>query len=90
VIEVVGYFGSAGAAVMWLPQVVRVIRHRNDLDALAGISAVAYLTAVLFNALLLSYGWLSHAAPVVLAGSVNLGCASVIVLLLGRARSAAR
>jgi uncharacterized protein with PQ loop repeat len=90
VIEVIGYVGSAGAAVMWLPQVVRAVRHRHDVDMLAGISALAYLTAVLFNALLLSYGWLSHAAPVVLAGAVNLGCALVIVLLLTRARRVAR
>jgi uncharacterized protein with PQ loop repeat len=90
VIEVIGYVGSAGAAVMWLPQVVRALRNRNDVDALAGISALAYLTAVLFNGLLLSYGVVSHAAPVMVAGAVNLTCALLIVALLVRARRVAR
>lgn len=87
-IQVVGYLGSAGAAVMWIPQAHRAIRLRRQAAALAGISLAAYLWATVFNALLLTYGLMSHAGPVVLAGSVNLACAAVIVTTLVAARRA--
>ena len=85
-IEAVGYAASAGAAVMWLPQLARAFRHRHDRAALGGLSLATYATAIVFNALLLSYGLVQQAAPVVVAGSVNLACALgiVTVLLLGR------
>jgi uncharacterized protein with PQ loop repeat len=85
-VHAVGYFGSAGAAVMWIPQAVRAVRLRRQTAALAGISLAAYVMAMVFNALLLSYGLLASAGPVVLAGCVNLACATVItsVLLLSR------
>jgi uncharacterized protein with PQ loop repeat len=86
VIQVVGYLGSTGAAVMWVPQAVRALRHRGQPSALAGISATAYAGAVLFNALLLTYGLLQDAGPVVVAGCVNLACALVIVAVVLDAR----
>jgi hypothetical protein len=46
--------------------------------------------AMVFNALLVSYGLLNHAGPVMLAGCINLVCASVIVSVLLRARVPAR
>ncbi|HWJ81168.1 MAG TPA: hypothetical protein VNS55_02925 [Nocardioides sp.] len=88
-IEAVGYVGSAGAALMWMPQAARALRHRRQAARLAGISASAYLWAIAFNALLLGYGLLGHAAPVVLAGSVNLACASLIVAVVLVARRSA-
>ena len=88
-IQVVGYLASVGAGLMWLPQAWRAVRLRHDAHALAGISTVAYLTAVAFNVLLLTYGVLNGAPPVVVAGSVNVLCATVIVaIVLPRRRSA--
>ncbi len=78
-LEAIGYVGSAGAATMWMPQVARAWRHRHDSDVLGGISFSAYGVAIVFNALLITYGATTDAAPVVLAGSVNLACALAIV-----------
>ena len=64
---------------MWMPQAVRAVRHRRDVEVLAGVSLASYLVAVAFNGLLLTYGLLNHAGPVVVAGCVNLMCAGVIV-----------
>lgn len=89
-IEAIGYVGSAGAATMWLPQTARAIQHRHDAATLAGLSLRAYLTAVVFNALLLAYGLAMHAHPVTLAGAVNLVCATVIVSVLARRGSRGR
>jgi hypothetical protein len=86
VIQIVGYLGSAGAAVMWLPQTIRAVRHRRHAALLAGISPGAYIGAIVFNALLLTYGLVSSAGPVVVAGAVNLACAAVIVSVLLAAR----
>jgi uncharacterized protein with PQ loop repeat len=86
VIQAVGYLGSAGAALMWVPQAFRAVRHRRDPSTLAGISLVAYLVAMAFNALLLTYGVLSDAGPVQLAGCLNFVCAGVIVSVVLRAR----
>lgn len=88
-LQAIGYVGSAGAALMWVPQAFRVMRNRRDADALVGISLVAYLGAVVFNALLLSYGIVSKATPVVVAGTANLLCAAVIVTVLVRSRGVA-
>ena len=85
-IELVGYLGSLGAALMWLPQTFRAVRHRRDAQVLHGISAPTYLTAIVFNALLLTYGLLQDAAPVALAGSINLACAAVITTVVLSAR----
>ncbi len=81
-VEAIGYLGSIGAALMWLPQATRAVRHRHDRTALAGISPAAYLTAVLFNVLLLAYGLASDAGPVALAGCINVVCAAVIIAVL--------
>ncbi|TWG98516.1 hypothetical protein L615_000300000080 [Nocardioides sp. J9] len=78
-VEAIGYVGSAGAATMWIPQAVRAVRHRADPQALAALSRTTYLVAVVFNVLLASYGLAMEARPVVLAGAVNLCCASVIL-----------
>lgn len=86
-IEAVGYVGSAGAATMWIPQAVRAVRHRADPDALAALSLTTYLVALGFNVLLLVYGAVEHARPVVVAGAVNLVCAAVIVVALASGRS---
>lgn len=84
--EAVGYVGAVGSASMWAPQAVRVVRLRHEVEALAGISSVAYAIAVVFNVLLIAYGSSSHAAPVVVAGALNLACASLILVLLRAAR----
>jgi hypothetical protein len=89
-IQAVGYLGSAGAAVMWIPQAARAVRGRHDAATLAALSLVAYLTAIVFNALLLAYGVSTSARPVELAGSVNLTCATTIVAVLLVARRRAR
>lgn len=81
-LEAIGYIGSAGAATMWIPQAARAWKHRNDPAALAGISLSAYAVAVLFNLLLLTYGIVSEANPVIVAGVVNLICALAIVTLI--------
>jgi uncharacterized protein with PQ loop repeat len=89
VIQTVGYLGSAGAAIMWVPQAFRAVRHRRDAAMLAGISTVAYVVAMAFNALLFTYGLLSDAGPVELAGCLNFLCAGVIVsvVVLSRRRA---
>lgn len=84
--EAIGYVGAAGSASMWAPQAVRVVRLRRDARALAGISASAYAIAMVFNVLLVAYGAREHAVPVVVAGAVNLGCATLIFVMLQRAR----
>ncbi len=91
-IEAVGYVGSAGAATMWVPQAVRAVRHRADPEALAALSLSTYLVALAFNVLLLTYGAVEHARPVIVAGAVNLVCAAVIVTAVasGRRRRAPR
>lgn len=86
VVEAVGYVGSAGAASMWVPQAVRALRHRAAGDELSGLSLGGYSVAIAFNALLIAYAVLSHAAPVLVAGCVNLVCAAVIVVTLTRPR----
>ncbi|MFT4262927.1 MAG: hypothetical protein QM572_06080 [Nocardioides sp.] len=90
-IEAVGYVGSAGAATMWIPQALRAWRARHEAAALAGISLTAYAIAVVFNVLLVTYGATTEAPPVVLAGAVNLVCATAIVaVVLGARQRAAR
>jgi uncharacterized protein with PQ loop repeat len=89
VIQAVGYLGSAGAAVMWVPQALRAVRRRHQVSSLAGLSATAYIMAMVFNALLLTYGLLNHADPVVVAGTVNLACATVTVTVVLLARRTA-
>lgn len=71
---------------MWVPQAVRAVRNRRSASSLAGISPVTYLAAIVFNALLVTYGLLNHARPVVVAGCINVVCASVIetVVLMAR------
>ena len=87
-IEAIGYVGAVGSASMWAPQAARVIRLRSDVEALAGISASAYGIAVVFNVLLIAYGTSEHALPVVVAGVVNLLCATLIFAMLQRSRRA--
>jgi uncharacterized protein with PQ loop repeat len=87
VIDAIGYLASLGALLMWLPQGWRVIRHREDERALAGISITAYATGMLFNALLLIYGIGTNGIPVVVAASVNLVMSSLIVTVVTRART---
>ena len=90
-IEAVGYVGSAGAATMWVPQAVKAVRHRADPDTLSAISLATYAVAMVFNVLLIAYGASRDATPVVVAGVVNLVCATVIVaVLVGARRGAAR
>lgn len=78
-IEAIGFVGSAGAAVMWVPQALRVLRLRRTGMTLQGVSPAAYAVAIVFNALLVWYGLTERAVPVVVAGTVNLLCAAVIV-----------
>ena len=85
-IEVIGFVGSAGAALMWLPQASRALAARHDRDAIAGISPASYLVAILFNVLLATYGALEHAVPVVVAGCVNFCCAIAIMTAIALSR----
>lgn len=85
-VGVVGYLASLGAISMWLPQAWRVHRHRDDAAVLAGVSVVAYGTAVVFNALLLAYGVGTSSAPVSLSGAVNLVLSGFIVVVVSRGR----
>lgn len=78
-IEFVGYLASAGAIAMWLPQVLRSVKHRHDPAYLHAISLGAYGVGVVFNGLLISYGALTHSVPVMAAGSVNVVCSVLIV-----------
>jgi hypothetical protein len=78
-IEAIGYVGAAGAASMWMPQMVRAIRNRRDHDALHGLSLGGYAVAIVFNALLIAYSATTAARPALVAGIVNLVCAFVIV-----------
>ena len=89
-IELVGYVGSVGAALMWLPQASRAVAGRRDPTAVAGISPTSFLLAMLFNALLASYGTLEHATPVVVAGCVNFCCAVAIMTSIAASRRHAR
>ncbi|MCX6399701.1 MAG: hypothetical protein NTX33_07220 [Propionibacteriales bacterium] len=84
--EAVGYVGAVGSASMWAPQAVRVVRLRHEVEALAGISSSAYAIAVVFNVLLAAYGLSEHAVPVVVAGVINLACATLIFAMLQVAR----
>jgi uncharacterized protein with PQ loop repeat len=86
VIDAIGYLASLGALLMWLPQGWRVIRRKEDTQALAGISIAAYATGMLFNALLLVYGIGTNGIPVIVAASVNLVMSSLIVTVVTRAR----
>lgn len=90
VIQFVGYVGSAGAALMWLPQARRALRGRKNPAALAGISPASYLLAAVFNTLLATYGSLEHAVPVVVAGCVNLCCAVTILASVSTTRRPTR
>ena len=57
---------------------------------LSAISLATYAVAMVFNVLLVAYGASRDATPVVVAGVVNLACASVIVaVLLGSHRRSA-
>jgi uncharacterized protein with PQ loop repeat len=87
VIDAIGYLASLGALLMWLPQGWRVILHKEDTQALAGISIAAYATGMLFNALLLIYGIGTSGIPVIVAASVNLVMSSLIVTIVTRARA---
>ncbi len=85
-IDAIGYLASLGALLMWLPQGWRVIRHRDDVKTLEGISVRGYSTGMLFNALLFVYGIGTDAIPVILAASVNLVMSSLIVTVVTRSR----
>jgi uncharacterized protein with PQ loop repeat len=85
-IDAIGYLASLGALLMWLPQGWRVIQHRHEHTALAGLSVAAYYTGMLFNALLLVYGIGTSAIPVIVAACVNLVMSSLIVTVVTRAR----
>ncbi len=87
-VQFIGFLGSLGAAAMWWPQAVSVLRRRHDPVALRGVSLATYTVAVAFNALLLAYGLTHRAAPVVLAALGNLVCASLIVAVLVRSHRA--
>jgi hypothetical protein len=87
VVGVVGYLASAGAISMWVPQAWRVHRHRHDPAVLAGVSVLAFVTAVVFNGLLLAYGVGSDSVPVALSGGVNLVMSAFIVAVVSRRRA---
>lgn len=85
-VTLVGYLASLGAVSMWVPQAWRVHTHRHDAAVLAGVSVLAYGTAVVFNALLLAYGLGTASGPVAVSGAVNLVLSIFIVAVVGRGR----
>lgn len=85
-ISAIGYLASVGALFMWWPQSWRVVAHRHDARSLEGISPGAFSTAMVFNALLLTYGVGTDGVPVIVAGSVNFAMSSCIVAVLAWAR----
>jgi len=88
VVGLVGYLASLGAISMWMPQAWRVHRHRHDAAVLAGVSVLAYVTAMVFNGLLLAYGVGSDSVPVALSGGVNLLMSGFIVAVVSTRRAA--
>jgi hypothetical protein len=86
VVGLVGYLASLGAISMWMPQAWRVHRHRHDATVLAGVSVLAYATAMVFNGLLLAYGVGSDSVPVALSGGINLLMSAFIVAVVSRRR----
>ncbi|HWM74387.1 MAG TPA: hypothetical protein VNQ53_11635 [Nocardioides sp.] len=87
-VGLVGYLASLGAISMWMPQAWRVHRHRHDAAVLAGVSVLAYVTAMVFNGLLLAYGVGSDSVPVALSGGVNLLMSGFIVAVVSTRRAA--
>ena len=51
-VGLVGYLASLGAISMWMPHAWRVHRHRHDAGVLAGVSVLAYATAMVPNLLI--------------------------------------
>lgn len=86
-VGLIGYLASLGAISMWVPQAWRVHRHRHDVAVLAGVSVLAYATAMVFNGLLLAYGVGSDSVPVALSGAVNLVMSGFIVAVVSRRRA---
>ena len=84
-VEILGFAATALTVSMWLPQVWRSWRHRADLRALASLSLPALAIGACFNALLIVYGSLQSAWPVVTAGSVNVLCTTTLLGLRVRA-----
>ena len=78
-VDLIGYLASLGAVSMWVPQALRVHRRRHDPSALAGLSVLAFGTAVVFNGLLLAYGVGSDSVPVAVSGAANLVMSAYIV-----------
>ena len=85
-IELIGFLASIGAVSMWLPQALRAYRHRHDAATLAGLSIVAFSTAVVFNGLLLVYGIGTDSAPIALSGGANFVMSALIVGIVARGR----
>ena len=86
-IDAFGYLASLGALLMWLPQGLRVMRHRHSPETLAGVSVAAYGTGFVFNALLLVYGIGTRGVPVAVAASVNIIMSSLIGVVVLRSRT---
>lgn len=86
-VRLIGYLASLGAISMWVPRAWRVHRHRHDVAVLAGVSVLAYATAMVFNGLLLAYGVGSDSVPVALSGAVNLVMSGFIVAVVSRRRA---
>lgn len=84
--EAVGLIASITSFLLWVPQGVRVWRHRRDADQLRGIAlstqVIALTGAVLWvaYAALIDSFWLG--APIVVTGPV--AAMTIVVLVRGR------
>jgi MtN3 and saliva related transmembrane protein len=79
--EFIGFFAAIITTLSFLPQAILVIRTRNT----DGISLVMYALFTTGVAAWLAYGLLTGSVPVILANSITLVLASVILAFKVRA-----
>lgn len=78
-IEIIGFAAATLTTVSFLPQLLRVIKLRSARD----ISLGMFLIFTTGTALWLTYGLLSHSAPVAVANAITfLLSASILILKL--------
>ena len=76
-IDALGYAAAVGTTLSWVPQLVKVMKHRSTKDISMGMFVI-YATGV---ALWTVYGWLLHSWPMILCNSLTLVLALAIMIL---------
>ncbi len=76
-VEVIGFVAAACTALSFFPQAIKVIREKET----AGISLLTYSVFVVGLTLWLTYGVLTHSAPVYVANAVTLVPAVIILAM---------